>query len=444
VPDPAAIEKQWHKENVEFAFDYATLPVADMKEEARKELPDEAGLTAWFEKLDEGAKEELKTPEKRTAELALFRDRETTPAGELVTAYPEKPPEGTEPTAPEELAVQYHRRVYFRRFAKPRPAEGEAKSDDLYFKFEDVKEVCLAEAPVYFAMQRWIEDLEARRTNGESIDFAAEAQRLGLEHQAFADALTQEEFAADGAAGNKDLAATVFSTDPDGSFHPSPFALPQGLAVVRANSRVEPELPPFESIRERVVEKWLEPKAEELAQARLARLREGFEKFEPEPEKTEGDDAPPPKDTKPHYRATPDAFQAAVSGAGLAVKSRDYVNKSGAASKKPSAGDEEQALTSQAYTWGLYELEADEVPEPGLSNDKSTAYLVRLSGKREVPIADMTPSQYERYKQSARSEAMQEIGKRMDLDFLRKNYGLWLYEESEEAKAKAAAAEKGK
>jgi hypothetical protein len=443
VPDPAKIEEQWHDENIEFAFDYATLPVADLKEEARKELPDEAGLAAWFEKLDEGAKEDLKTPEKRTAELAFFRDTETTPAAELLAAYPEKPPEGTEATAPEELAVQYHRRVYFRRFAKPKPAEGEEASTDLYFKFEDVKDVCLAEAPVYFAMQRWIEYLNARRTNGETIDFSAEAQRLGLEHRPFETALTREEFAADEATGNEDLADTIFATDPDGSFHPSPFALPQGLAVVRTNSRVEPELPPFESIREKVAEKWLEPKAEELAQARLAKLREGLEKFEPAPPETkDGEEAPPP-DTKAHYRATAEAFQAAVSAAGLAVRSRDYVNKSGAARKNAPAEDEEpRALTTQAYTWGLYELETDEVAEPGLSPDKATAYVVRLSGKRDVPLDDMTPTQYDRYKESARSKAMHEIGKGMDLDFLRKSYGLWLYEDSEEAESQAAEASK--
>src|SRR5262245_31357592 len=425
VPDPAAIEKMWRDENVEFAFDYATLPVADLKEEARKELPDEAGLAAWFEKLDEDAKEGLKSPEKRTAERGLSRDTETTPATELLAAYPERPPAGTEPTAPEELGRQYHRRVYFRRFVKPKPPEGEPASTDLYFKFEEVKEACLAEAPMYFAMQRWIEDLNVRRTNGETIDFAAEAQRLGLEHQAFETALTQEEFAADGATGNKDLAATIFNTDPDGSFSESPFALPQGLAVVRANSRVEPELPPLESIRDKVAEKWLEPKAEELAEARLAKLRETLEKFEPKPPETKEGEDPPPPDSKAHYRATSDAFQAAVTGAGLTVKSREYVNKSTAARKDQQAEDaERRVLTTQAYAWGLYGLEENEVAEPGLAPEKSSVYLVRLSGKREVPIDDMTPPQYDRYKLNARSKAIQEKGRSRTLAFRPKNYGL--------------------
>jgi len=443
VPDPAVIEEQWHEENVEFAFDYATLPVADLVEEARKELPDDAGLEAWFGELDEKAKAKFKTPEKRKAELALFRDTETTPASELLVAFPEKPAAGAEPTVPEELAHQYYNRVFFRRFAKPELEGAEASGDDLYFKFDEVKERCLSEAPVYFALQRWIEDLNARRTNGETIDLAAEAQKLGLDHQGFPEALTQEQFAADDAAGHDDLAAAIFDTDPDGSFFASPVALAQGLAVVRANERVEPELPPFGSIRDEVAEKWLEPKAEELAQKRLAQLREGLEKFEPAPEESESEDALASEEKKPHHRASAEAFQAAAQAAGLGVKSRDYLNKAGPANKNPLPDDEERrALTSMAPSWGLYELEADEVAEPGLSADKKTAYLVRLSGKRDVSIENMTPTQYDRYKQSARARAIQEMGKHLDLAFLRKNFGLWLFEDSAESGAESA--EEGK
>jgi hypothetical protein len=440
VPDPAEIEEQWHEENVEFAFDYVTLPVADLEEEAKKELPDDAGLTAWFEELGEAEKEELETPEKRKAELALFRDVETTPATELLAAYPEEPAEGAAPTPPEELANQYHRRVYFRRFVRPKEPGAEA-GGDLYFKFEEVKEQCLAEAPIYFAMQRWIEDLNARRTNGETIDLRAEAQELGLDHQAFLEPLTQEQFAADDAAGHADLADAIFATPPDGSFYASPFALAQGLAVVRANERVEPVLPPFESIRDQVAEKWLEPKSRELAQERLAAMRDGFERFVPEPEETEGEDAPPPPDEKPHHRASAEAFQAAAEAAGLAVKSRDYLNKAGPASKDPLADDEERRkLFSQAHSWRLYDLEADEVAEPGLADDEKTVYLVRLAGKRDVPIDDMTPAQYDRYEQNARTRAIQEVGRRMDLDFLRKHHALWLHVDSEQAKTASAGA----
>ena len=69
---------------------------------------------------------------------------------------------------------------------------------------------------------------------------------------------------------------------------------------------------------------------------------------------------------------------------------------------------------------------------------------MRLAGKRDVPIDNMTPTQYDRYKQTVRARAIQEIGQSMDLDFLRKNHRLWLYEDSEEAKARAAEAAKSR
>ena len=189
VPDPKKIEEQWRKENVEFAFDYATLAPASLREEARKLLPDDAGLEAWFGGLEEGEKEEFKTDEKRTAVVALFRDAETTPATELLAQYPEKPPEGALPTPAEELAQQYYNRVYPQRFAKAREEDSTAPLE--YFTFDEVKAPCLAEAGVYFALQRWIDALSQRKTNGETIDLAAEAEKLGLDAQAFGEPLTR-------------------------------------------------------------------------------------------------------------------------------------------------------------------------------------------------------------------------------------------------------------
>jgi hypothetical protein len=183
-----------------------------------------------------------------------------------------------------------------------------------------------------------------------------------------------------------------------------------------------------------VAEEWLGPKSEELAKARLASLRQGFETFEAAQE-SEAEEAPrKPKDERLRHRASADAFRAAVEAAGLEIKRRDYLNKAGPASRDPLADDEERrALFLQAAQAGLYELEADEVAEPWSSRDGKTVFLVRLAGEREVSIDEMSPAQYARYKRSARSAAIAEIGAALDLDFLRRNYGLWLYEDSAEA-----------
>jgi len=436
MPDPKKIEEQWHQENVEFAFDYVALPVESTKEEARKSLPDDAGLQTWFDALAEGEKQEFKSAERRKAEVALFRDSETTPATELMKAFPEKPAEGAQPTEPEQLAHQYYESIFFRRFEKPKDDQGKPTG---FFTFDEVKDACLAEGPVYFAMLRWLEDLNSRRTNGETIDLAAEAQKYGLEHQAFNEPLTSEQFTALPEVGDPFLASAVFTTSADGSFYASPVSLAKGMVVVRVTERTEPVLPPFAEIRDKVAEKWLEPKALELAQQRLKTLREGLESFEP-PLK-EGEEPPAVKSKEAHYRASAEAFRAAVEGAGLSVATRDYLNRSGPATLDPQSKDPDHAaLFSLGNSLGLYNLEPDEVAAPGLSGNREKAYLVRLVGKRDVPLEKMSPTQYQRYKAGARQAATIDIVHKLDLDYLKKNYGLWLSVEEQAAKAEAAKA----
>lgn len=439
VPDPAKIEEQWKQENVEYAFDFLTVPVDSMKEEARKELPDNAGLEAWFQRLPEEEKAEFQTEEKRTAELARFRDGETTPASELVAAYPEKVPEGAQPTTPEDLARRYYNRVYPRRFAKPAEEGAEPGVPAGFLSFDEVREPCLAEAPVYFAMQSWIEDLNARHTAGETIDFAAESGAMGLDHESILEPLTRKGLEG---VSDSEVAEAAFGTEADGSFYPAPVALPQGLAVVRANSRTAPTTRPFGEVRDEVAERWIVPKAQELAEKRLEALRDGLESFQPEPKEGE---APPKKKAETRYRATADAFAAAATAAGLEVKRRDYLNKAAPPTLDTLANDEERkTLTTQAYSFGLYDLSEDEVGAPKLSPDKSTAYLVRLAGKRDVPIDNMSPTQYDRIRAAVRVRAAGEVNQNLDLDFLRENFGLWLYEDSPEAKAAAEAAKAAK
>lgn len=440
VPDPAKIEEQWKQENVEYAFDFLTVPVDSMKEEARKELPDDAGLAAWYEKLPAEEKTAFQTEETRTAELARFRDSETSPASELVAAYPEKVPEGAQPTSPEDLARRYYNRVYPRRFAKAVEEGADPSVPAGFLGFDEVREACLAEAPVYFAMQSWIEDLNARHTAGETIDFAAEAAKMGLDHESFLQPLTREGYAG---VSDAEVAEAVFSTEADGSFYPAPVALAQGIAVVRTNERSAPSTRPFEEVRDQVAEAWLGPKAQELAEKRLAALRDGLESFEPAPK--EGETPPAKKKGETHFRATADAFQAAAAAAGLEVKRRDYLNKASPPSLDALASDEERrTLTNQSYAFGLYNLEDDEVAQPKLSPDKATVYLVRLAGKRDVPIDNMSPTQYDRLKQGVRARAAGAVNQRFDLDFLKANFGLWLYEDSPEAKAASEAAKAAK
>lgn len=440
IPDPADIEKSWKDEHVELAYEYVSLAPSSLEKEARAGLPDEAGLKAWFEALDETAKEELKTAEKRKAEFALFEGIEETPAAELVAAFPpEPPPDGAAPPSAEQLARDYYDRVFHRRFKKPAEPEDAQTPDDAhdhdhdaqrveFYPVEEVQERAQAEAPVYFALQRWLQDMTARRAAGETVDLATEAAKYGLAFRALDAPLTREELLADPTLGDNQVADAVFGAAPDGGFHFVPVVLEDAIAVARTTERAEPVLPPFEEIRDKVADRWAEPKARELALERLKAIRDGFEEFVPE--KKEGEpDFPEPEGTV-HRRASAEAFAAAVQTAGLELQRRDWLDRAAPATTDPEW--EKPAHRYLATQGQLYRLEEGELAEPGLARDESAAYLVRVAGKREVPIDRMSPVQYERYKTLARQRAMAEMTQKIDRQYLEKNYGLALARGEEE------------
>ena len=450
VPDPAEIEKMWEREHVEFAFEYAALTPADMKETARVALPDEAGLRAWFDGLDEVAKKELETPEKRRADFAIFKSIEETPAAALVAAFPPEPPaEGQPPPSADELAQDYYNRVFHRRFVKfvDDAPEGHVHHDHdkpkrtEFQPFEEVKERCLAEAPVYFALQRWLQALQGRKAAGETIDLAAEAAQYGLQFRALEKPLTREELTADPELDDSQIASAVFEAAPDGGFHFVPVATKNALVISRAIERVEPVLPPFEEIQDKVVEKWIEPKAEELALSRLQSVWIGFEEFEP-PVK-EDELMPPEPEGKVHRHATADQFQQGLANAMLTVQKRDFLDRGAPADSDPLF--EEPAHKYLVTRFDLYQMDEGEVAEPQMARDKSAAYIVRVAGRREVPIDRMSKTQYDRYKTNARDLAVEERALKFDIPFLEKNYGLVLRKaKEEEAGEKEASASEPK
>jgi hypothetical protein len=429
VPDPASIEEQWHNEHVEHAFDYAALEVDSLREEALAELPDDAGLEAWFNELDEASKDAFKTLERRSAEVVRFRDADTHPATALLEAFPEVVPEGGEPTPIEDLAQRYYDRVYFIRFQKTEmgaePVPG-ARPTEWYTR-EEADRQLVAEAPIYFAMQRWLDDLKKRVAEGQgpNVDLLAEATKYGLDHRRIED-LTKEELTEAEDIGDGILAGQVFGLENEGDLSYGLFASQSGICFVRLTARSERTLPPFAEIRDKVVEKWLEPRTSELALERLKKIREGFESFTPEP--PEGQEP----DTARHYRATTDDFRAAVEGASLEVGHRGWLDQRGNPKDDPQADQPaHKFIASFGFSRGFYGLDDDEVAEPGLSADSKTAYLVRRAGKREVPLDRMSPRDYERMKIQSRSAAVYELGQKLDLDFLEQNVGLQMAAASE-------------
>ena len=437
LPDPAKVQELWEADHEELAFDYISLPVEDMKEEARKALPDDEALSAWLEEQPESDRDPLMTPERRSAEIVYFTSTDETPAAALLTEYPAE----AERT-PEEAAEEYYNRVYFTRFQRSEedlPEGEELTAENKYLSPEEVQERTLAEAPVYFAMQRWLSDLQGRQAAGEEIDLAADAERLGLgftaleadtrEALAGAPLLTEDE--------NTDQVLNYVFQAAAGGFGWSLANTKNRLVITRTVEVEERALPPLDEIRDQVVDLWLAPEAEKLATERLQALWEGFEEYT----KEEDEDAFAQPEG-PFRRADADAFRKAAEDAGLKFGTRDYVDKGGRIDLDPNW--EEAPNKFIATHREFFGMDTDEVAPPKTARDKTAVYLVRMAGKRPVPISHMKPGDLEGFEERARSAAQAEVGDALDYDTLVAEFDLWLLsdqlaEEQEESGADADA-----
>jgi hypothetical protein len=420
---PAGVEALWKKEHEELAFDYVEVAAEDFADEARAEVPDDAALEAWLAEQAPAERSTFELPERRAFEVASFRDPATTPAAGLLQAFP--PAEGADP---EERASDYYGRVYSKRFRKAEPdvgppsAEGELPQ---YRSYEEVHDACLVEAPIHEALQAWLAGLQARVTAGTAVDLAAEAGQHGLEFTSVP-ASTQAEFEENAELG-KAIADVVFFTPPE-SFAYTVTVTADRIGVVRVRERVEPVLPPFAEIRERVVERWIEVRSAVVAEEKLRALWNELEVLEAA--------ADAPAGAEQRRKATEEAFRAAVEAKGLAVARRDWLDKGGNPGADPLR--EERAHEFLARRAEYQSLEEGEVAEPRASDDGDHAYLVRLAGKRPVPIEQMNPGQYAQLKQRSRERALSRNVQAFDFAFLERNYGLVL-PDLEKAEAAEAA-----
>ncbi|HED64076.1 MAG TPA: hypothetical protein ENJ09_00840 [Planctomycetes bacterium] len=397
VVTPKGIEDAWNYDHTEVSYDYVRVGTDEFVDAARADLPDDAKLEAWFEAQPEPQKTKYFTPERRTCEVAVFRDVDTTPATALLAAFP-----APEDAVPEERAQEYYDRVYFRRFVKPAPETSEddeaAPAAKEFFSFEEVKDRCLAEAPVYFAMVDWLADLKKREEAGEEIDFPAEVASMGLELIRVENA-TRDDLADYPDLSDPAMANTLFSATP-GDFS---FALTWNDKVIgfaHTVERVEPTLPPFSEIRDQVAEDWIQPKAKELATAHLSSIWRAF---------AISDAKPDPRNPYSFFlrgriqrTADAESFRAQAAEAGLEVKTSEPADRSATQDPTSNPDDpDEKFLWSNRVFFGYLDVGTVVEPMPNLDGD--AVYLVRVAGHRTVPLDAMSPKDYETYRRSARS-----------------------------------------
>lgn len=424
---PAEIEEAWNYQHTEVAFEYIKVSRSEFEDAARSELPEDVELEEWFEALPEPSKNDYMTAERRTAEIVVYRDPESTAAAGLLAAFPP-----ADDVVPEDQAQEYYNRVYFRRFVKapeeseePEESEdGDEEEDPLqvvpteFQSFEEVQDVCLVEAPVYFALSTWLDDLRARAEAGEEIDFIAEAAQHGLELIRVED-VTREELAENDDLSDPTLQNTIFSGSLD-DYSFSVFWTDELIGFSRTVARTEPELPPFAEIREEVAEAWVEPRAQELATEHLMTIWEGFEVLEPEVDE---------RSPLAFYlsqlswrQADAEAFRTAAEAAGQAILERPFLDRGLRSDPAENADDPDRTFFFNRGFLIAF-LEEGSMAEPTAGPDGETVYLGRLSATRPVPVEKMSPRELEQFKTQARSASQSALMTGLDLEFLEREYG---------------------
>ena len=281
APDAAAIEAEWLEENPLFKFNVVTVKTDQYVDQARSEAPDDETLAAWFHERPLFEQQGLFTAQTVTADVAYVPVGEGAAydAAALLAAYPA--PEGTDLA---EQASSYYTVNRATRFAVPADQQlvatvgedGEKiipETPKLFYELEEVQEQVDFEAPIYAAMRAWLTDLQDRRTQGEEVDFAAEAASYGLTFMAGPEGgLERSELEAQAPWGTP-MIAGMLTFAQEGAFLPSVMIGSKSMAIALARAKKDREEPPFADIRDEVLEMWATSRSAEIAVETLDGVR---------------------------------------------------------------------------------------------------------------------------------------------------------------------------
>jgi len=406
--DPATVEKRWKGQHQEYRFEYVQLPVADVAETARAELPGDEDLRIWFEGFDAVKKQAYQLPAAVKAEVAILQLDEGFDASKLLEKHP-----GPVVEDPVEHARDYYQGFSYIRFKRENPdLSGGVTIEKLYLPFEEVEEQALAEAPVYDAMTAWNNSLLARIEAGEEVDLAAEAAELGLAYEAFDEPLTIEEWTAlERSWSDRTVSNALVLASP--GFHAAPIVGSKAMLVARVTGKLAERQPGFAEVRARVADDWVADRSQTLATERLDALRD-----ELGTRPAEGDPTP----FRPE--ATSEKFNEVCSAAGYAVQVREWRERTLVPPQKtPDPID--LFLTANS---ALFSMRVDTVPEPGLDRARENAFLARVDGVRDPENAKITPKDVTTLTQALDREKAQGFETRTFISqaYMREHYDMWL------------------
>ncbi|HTF87829.1 MAG TPA: hypothetical protein VK843_05425 [Planctomycetota bacterium] len=380
-PDNQAIEAHWKSMHPQVAFDLVGVDHASFDAEARAQMPDAAGLKAWYDELPD--KQQLFfadfLPETNAAELIAYRVAGENPATALLERFPLAADRDQE-----QLAKDYYNQYSSVRFVRATPLpegspEAEGK-DRLLNSYEEVAELAKQESMILEAFRAWVSDVKARKQAGTPIDLAMEATTFGLSYRPVDAAKTEAEWSALPDYGGPFIARSIMGTQKD-DFAADVAVDRNGFSFARVTEKIPASPPPFEKVADKAQTEWLKQKTQELATAKLNAIRDTF----PKPEETA-----PTKNPK----ADEAAFKAAAEAAGMTVERRDWMSFSEQGSDPEASKPSHDFLRTSGF---LRNLPADEVAPVQPDRTRMHSYLVRSLGTREPPVVKLTPGDLDQY-----------------------------------------------
>lgn len=387
--EPSAIETQWKSANQEQAYDYIEVSHASFEAEAQAAKPDAAGMKAWYDALPDKRSLVMNEFSKPTitGELVYYRTSGEDSAEGLLARFPAKPDVDAEKQATdyynEFASVRYRRET-------PLPADSPdvSSKDRLLYSFDEVADQARRESKVHAAMKEWLAELKAKKTAGETIDLAAEAQALGLSFRAADGPKTEAEWGAVAGVGGPFLGQTMFGAAGDSYMH-DVVVESTALVIARVLEKTDASAPPYETVADKVDPAWLKDKETELALAKLKTVR---------------DSLPPPAPGKQNPVADEAAFATAAAAAGLTVQRRDWMSAQ-------AAGKVDASLILPGHDFirmsmgPLRSVGENEVAPPMSNRAKDRSYLVRSLGKRDPAEVKLTPQEVQMYQGSLAQSA---------------------------------------
>lgn len=429
--DPEDVARLWRARHQEYAFDYVELPVDSLKAEASAQIPATDELKKWFDGLSEFEKNKHLTQDRARAEIMYRTLGPGVKAPELVAKYLSTLP--AEKQDPEARAKDYYEGFRHVRFvnADYKPAQGAFDIEQYYQKFEDVHDQCVAESEVYECLGAWIADMLAREGQGEVIDFMSEGRAFGLGLINSQQLQTRNEFAVAGVPGyGRDVADVVFRPElAQGKVYTAPIVEKESIVVLRLVERETAHMPEFAVIEAQVKEDWVQKKAQDLALAKLEKIRDALGT-----RPADGD--PAAALWRPEVDL--DAFTQAVQAADAQVQRRDFVERTQAI-KPGETPTSAQTFFQQSAL--LYTMKERSVAKAELGRDNKNAYLVRIAGIRDADVAKMTPQDFQTFSSQAINENARAYVQRLFTDtkkYLQQQYDVHLRTWDEEAKTPGA------